>query len=253
MTHRYTIGGIAFLVDEILPGLETTTFVDATLRVRFVDEAPIVEPDNPGMRRVDGPMDLTGAIDPDTRECTLPILSPDPIDRSWQLRQMAPIFSATLGRLVLHAGAVEIGDCVVAFVGASGAGKSTLARFLTDRGHRFVADDLLPIRFAPEASAPMDAHLLPLAMVAFLQRTATDTVIAERVTAVDALQNLILHGFGEHGDPGSWGFQFDAYHRLAESTPIVDLTIPDDLDALPLVERALTDFSDEVPSPGPVS
>ncbi len=253
MTRRYTIGGVAFLVDDDLPGLDTTTFADATLRVRFVDQFTIDASSEHGMRRVTGPMELTGAIDPDARECTLPILSSDPADRAWQLRQMAPIFSAVLGRLVLHAGAVEMDGGVIAFVGESTAGKSTLARFLADRGHRFAADDLLPVRFDPEPSVPVDGRLLPLSMVAFLQRSSTDTVIAERLPAVDALQNLVLHGFGEHGDPGSWEFQFDAYHRLAESTPIVDLTIPNDLDALPLVERALAGLVGAAPGPGAVS
>ena len=253
MTHRYTIGGIAFVVDENLPGLDTTTFADATLRVRFVDEPSLTESDDQGMRRVSGPMELTGTIDPGARECTLPILSSDTADRAWQLRQMAPIFSAALDRLVLHAGAVAMNGRVTALVGASSAGKSTLTRFLADRGHGFVADDLLPVRFAPEPSSPLDTRLLPLAMVVFLQRSATDTVIAERLPTVGALQNLVLHGFGEHGDPASWGFQFDAYHRLAESTPMVDLTIPDDLDALPLVERALTGFASGIPDAGSVS
>ena len=250
MTHRYTIGGVAFLVDDELPDLDTATFADATLRVRFVDESALDESDDLGMRRVAGPMDLTGVIDPVAGECGLPTLSADPVDRAWQLRQMAPIFSAVLNRLVLHAGAVEMDGCVVAFVGPSTAGKSTLARFLSDRGHGFVTDDLLPIRFDPAPSTPVERRILPVAAICLLTRSATDTVTAEPLTAIDALQGLVLHGFGEHGDAPSWAFQFDAYHRIAELIPTFNLTIPDDLTALPTVEHALIALASQLPAPG---
>ena len=59
---------------------------------------------------------------------------------------------------------------VVAIVGPSGAGKSTLARFLADRGHALVADDLLPVRFDPDPSVPMDDGVGPLSEIYFLDR-----------------------------------------------------------------------------------
>jgi hypothetical protein len=164
---------------------------------------------------------------------------------------MAPIFSAALGRLVLHAGAVELGDTVVAFVGESAAGKSTLARFLARGGHRFVADDLLPVRFDPEPTTPVDGILIPIGAIAFLRRAVTDSAIAEPLEATDALQYLVRHGFGEHGDRMAWAFQFDAYHRLTKSVPMFSLTIPDDLAALPLVETTLNELVDGRP-PGAV-
>lgn len=46
------------------------------------------------------------------------------------------------GLLVLHAGAVSIGDGAVAFAGASGVGKSTLTDAFERAGHSCFADDL---------------------------------------------------------------------------------------------------------------
>jgi hypothetical protein len=43
----------------------------------------------------------------------------------------------------LHATAVTVGDCVVAFLGDNGSGKSSLASFFLAAGHRLVTDDLL--------------------------------------------------------------------------------------------------------------
>jgi hypothetical protein len=46
------------------------------------------------------------------------------------------------GLLMLHAGAVKIGDQVVAFCGPAGSGKSTLTAWLTRNGRPLVSDDL---------------------------------------------------------------------------------------------------------------
>jgi ATPase subunit of ABC transporter with duplicated ATPase domains len=152
---------------------------------------------------------------------------------------MAPIFSAVLGRLVLHASAAEIRGAVVGFIGESGAGKSTLARSLADGGHALVGDDLLPVRFAPLASSPVEHRLSPLRALFVLDRTDTNAVHCERREPLEALQGLIENGFGEHGDADAWAFQFDAYHRLAEAVPVFNLTFPDDVDELPRVRAAL--------------
>jgi hypothetical protein len=49
------------------------------------------------------------------------------------------------GLLLLHGNAIEVdGKCLVC-VGPSGAGKSTLATALLQRGHRVLADDVVPI------------------------------------------------------------------------------------------------------------
>jgi hypothetical protein len=49
------------------------------------------------------------------------------------------------GRLVLHASAVEINGKAAAFLGAKGMGKSSIAAALLGRGHRLIADDLVPL------------------------------------------------------------------------------------------------------------
>lgn len=241
MNHRYVIGGVAFRTNETLPGLAESGFADITVDIRFVGEDELASLDVDDHVHVAGPGDLDGVIAPGSAMCWLPDRFSDPVDRAWHLRQMAPIFSTILGRLVLHAGAVAINTGVVGFIGATGAGKSTLTRFLTDRGHRFVADDLLPIRFTPIPSAPVNDRLVPLRSLHFLRRDNTDSVTIEPLKDLEALQQLARNGFGEHGNSESWAFQFDAYHRIVESVPIFDLTIPDDHNALARVEAALAD------------
>lgn len=49
------------------------------------------------------------------------------------------------GYLVLHGNAVSFGDRCLVCVGASGSGKSTLAAALMRRGHRILADDVVPV------------------------------------------------------------------------------------------------------------
>ena len=75
-----------------------------------------------------------------------------------------------LGRLVLHASAVAVGDHALAFVGRSGMGKSTLATLLCAGGAQLISDDVLRIdggrcfvgatetRLRPSASAAADAR-----------------------------------------------------------------------------------------------
>lgn len=53
--------------------------------------------------------------------------------------------------LVLHGNAVQVGDGCLVCVGPSGAGKSTLAAALMQRGHKLLADDVVPVNAACEA------------------------------------------------------------------------------------------------------
>jgi hypothetical protein len=57
------------------------------------------------------------------------------------LNQVLPLALSRQGKLVLHAGAVEIGDRALAFAGASGRGKSTLTASFARNGFRFLSDD----------------------------------------------------------------------------------------------------------------
>jgi hypothetical protein len=54
------------------------------------------------------------------------------------------------GLLLLHASAVMINKCVVAFLGGSGWGKSTMAGALRMKGYTIVSDDILAIDFPKE-------------------------------------------------------------------------------------------------------
>lgn len=61
------------------------------------------------------------------------------------LNQVFPLSLSRQFKLVLHAGAVEIGDGVAAFLGSSGRGKSTLTAFFATHGFRFLTDDGLQL------------------------------------------------------------------------------------------------------------
>lgn len=57
------------------------------------------------------------------------------------LDQVLPRILAQQGRLVLHAGAVQVGDLTIAFIGGSGSGKSTLTASFHAAGHPLLCDD----------------------------------------------------------------------------------------------------------------
>ncbi len=62
---------------------------------------------------------------------------------------LGPIFAILLRQrdlLVLHASAVKIGECAVAFMGGSGWGKSTLVTAFHQRGHAVLTDDVMPLQ-----------------------------------------------------------------------------------------------------------
>ena len=57
------------------------------------------------------------------------------------LDQVLPRVLAQQGRLVLHAGAVRVGDQAIAFIGDSGSGKSTLTASFHASGYSLLCDD----------------------------------------------------------------------------------------------------------------
>ena len=84
-------------------------------------------------------------------------------ERNVRLFLLGSAFGALLhqrGLLPLHANAVEIDGCAVAFMGESGAGKSTLAAWFHDRGFRVIADDVCVVGFDSEKQ-PYAAPGLP--------------------------------------------------------------------------------------------
>ena len=90
------------------------------------------------------------------------------------LDQVLPRILAQWGRLVLHAGAVRVGDQAIAFIGGSGSGKSTLTASFHDAGYPLLCDDGLvltqgegvtlamptysSLRLWPESIAGLYAH-----------------------------------------------------------------------------------------------
>lgn len=74
--------------------------------------------------------------------------APDALAESLQICLTGPALGVALqqrGALVLHAGAVQVGDGAVAFLAESGCGKTTLTAALYARGHTLVADDVVAV------------------------------------------------------------------------------------------------------------
>jgi hypothetical protein len=66
--------------------------------------------------------------------------------RYWFLQKILPVFLTLRGQAeILHAGAVEVGEQVIAFLAASGTGKSTLVQHFVSRGHNLVSDEHLTL------------------------------------------------------------------------------------------------------------
>jgi len=72
-----------------------------------------------------------------------PAAASDPGEvRAYLLGTVFGILCHQRGIIPLHASAIDVEDCCVAFVGASGAGKSTLVAALARRGYETIADDV---------------------------------------------------------------------------------------------------------------
>ena len=69
----------------------------------------------------------------------------DATTRHLYLNQVLPLALSRMGKLVLHASAVEVHGEGIVFVGESGRGKSTLAASFATSGYRFLTDDGLVI------------------------------------------------------------------------------------------------------------
>ena len=78
------------------------------------------------------------------------------------LNQILPLVLNGQRATVLHAGAVEVDEGAVAFVGPTGRGKSTLTAALANRGFRFLTDDALQMSLSASGqpvAAPGQPHL----------------------------------------------------------------------------------------------
>jgi hypothetical protein len=126
---------------------------------------------------------------PETSEETL---------RHLVLDQVLPRVLAQQGRLVLHAGAVRVGQEAIAFIGETGRGKSTLTASFHAAGYRLLSDDGIvlaeaqgttlaqptysSLRLWPEAVAGLFARAPDLAPMAHYSRK-------QRVILTDAPNN----------------------------------------------------------------
>jgi hypothetical protein len=232
-----TIGGVRFTMDQALISADDSGFSDLDLTATWFTGDP------PPGTRLNAPMDLTLWLDRSTRTVHLPVVDDHVEMRGWQLRQVAPTVAACFDRLTLHASAVGIDGRIVAFVGESGVGKSTLAWALVKAGADPVSDDLLPIRFnGATAHVPTPFGPSPIAAVCFLSRRR-DMLTIGPTDGPSALRSHIHNGFGEHSEPDVWKFQFDAYHRLVEGAPHIDVVIPDDRDRVTDVANHIIDVT----------
>ena len=74
------------------------------------------------------------------------------------LSLVLPMAASRRGRLVLHASAIEVEGCAIAFMGASGRGKSTLAAAFATAGLRFLTDDGLFVEIADGSATIVPGH-----------------------------------------------------------------------------------------------
>lgn len=74
------------------------------------------------------------------------------------LNQVLPLALSRQFKLVLHASAIEVDDCAVAFLGLSGRGKSTLAASFSTHGYRFLTDDGLQLEQSGEVYLAQPSH-----------------------------------------------------------------------------------------------
>jgi hypothetical protein len=178
----------------------------------------------------------------------------------------------------LHASAVRIGDCAVAFVGPSRAGKSTLAAAFATQGYGTMADDLLPLRLdgdrivavagprtirlwndsmtalygttvtcpggaSPVRKRPVAAGdctvSLPLGAVYVLDRRGDGVDIAG-LSRCEALIALLRSGFDTNWVWPDWcREQFAVLSCVAQRVSIRRLRFANDLRALPVARSAI--------------
>jgi hypothetical protein len=106
-------------------------------------------------------------------------------ERLLQLYLAGTVMAALLYQrdlLVLHASAVALNDCAIAFLGASGWGKSSMAAALHARGCALIADDVTAVRLGTRS-----ASVFP----AFPQLKLSPEVAA--VLGFDGQTLLVLH------------------------------------------------------------
>lgn len=161
----------------------------------------------------------------------------------------------------LHASAVSVEGCVVAFAGESGNGKSTLAASLNGAGGggwRRLADDTLPVSLDAEGllalphfpqlklpaaeQHPVDAPArLPLAGVFVIAPPEGESAVTVRLLARrEAMQALIRHTVAARlFDRPLLAAHLDFCAEAAARVPVWRLGYPHRREALPQVREAI--------------
>ena len=123
--------------------------------------------------------DAVALVCPGTRTLSLHALSPQTTKDTLEHLlhdQLHPRLLAHEGRLVVHAGAVQIDHHLALFLGESGMGKSTLAGSFYQAGTPLLSDDCLVIDATPDGFAGQPIHrglrLLPDSLARLFPRTA---------------------------------------------------------------------------------
>lgn len=197
------------------------------------------------------------------------------------LHQALPLAVSRLGRIVVHACAVETSRGAVAFVGGSGAGKSTLAAACCARGAALVADDALvaefltgEVRVLPTANglrlwddvaAALPAGALHaragekrriptrlataparLARLFLVGETSASGVVVSDVPPEASRVALLPHLFRlDITDAAESRRLFDGVHRLASLVPMRRLVFPDGVERLEAaVAAVMADLAD---------
>jgi hypothetical protein len=137
------------------------------------------------------------------------------------LNQILPLVLNGQRATVLHAGAVEVDESAVAFVGPTGRGKSTLTAAMAKQGFRFLTDDALQVSLSASGQAvagPGQPHLRLW--------TAGDSTAKARIAAGPGLPHcdqeralaaiyLLGEGEGEGAAP--------AFDRVRPSSALLEL------------------------------
>lgn len=174
---------------------------------------------------------------------------------------------AMRGDLVLHAGAVQSDAGAVVFCGPTGRGKSTLALTLGEAGHGVLGEDGIAISLGQEGPVafpgargvrmrtgdrngnphtdlvpepgPGEPPPCPVAAVVLLDERG-DGLSVEPLEAARALALLTPHLVHSGGRPAI-GAAFGRLARLLHTVPAFRASLPEDLDALPVVAEDLLD------------
>ena len=147
-----------------------------------------------------------------------------------------------VGRVPLHAAAIETTAGVIAFTGPSGAGKSTLTAAAVRAGYGYVADEITAV-------SPHDLSVIPFHRPIGLRRGGARAIGVEYPDVSDGRYDYVypyaVEGHGQRSAGGTLA-GIAIVDRLGEEWPaIADLDGPQAL--VELCEHAVVDDDDDLP------